>query len=714
MYSFLIIIYFSLYNYITLNIYSISNFKNISIATETYLFYKNEFFNNENKNFKEINQYIKYAYDETYTNSPESYVPYAQNNEIGTASEIIKDIYYNGNKKFVKNEFILEEGNYCKKSKLLYDSFNNIMINTISEEKNLNDNKNDIYFKCTKLIGNTNFVQSNITIATNPYSKVLIHNYSIFGLNSENDFLYKIIDYNKSNDILLSYNENISCFSKKLKNFFISKDNLILITKEGEICSVIFDDSNNKFIYSQNINYISENLYETNNSNIEILDVKMKGNYILYYSEKGKKCIYKLHLFNKIIINTYTYDNIKGDILSFILLNNTIYAIEENFGLLIFNLTSENLINNISISNAYQIDLIKNGFNGFLFAGIYLNKTDYDEFFMELAIYNEFKPTINKILAYKPNNEKHYNFGNHITFDNFFTYFYDNIENQIIGIRRGLINKIKFLTYFFKLKNLELNSPLLIPNINNLINKITFSLLKDEKLIKINKFSYDNNSLSCNFFKNGFYTILFSHFSDYCAIKNSNEIFSYCIITETYDFRVFDNFNIKPYILIGIILGCVIFIFILSIILFEICRLSKHKDLGIILKKKIDKNNKKELYLSNEGYNFKRNKKCTSKQFNKNNNNNDKNLDESLETNVQKNNIIIHNLKNVIPINPKKIKNSSIENLDSEEIKNNNKFELNSNYSQRSDFKLNTIKENNKKINQSNMLFLNLNHKSKN
>jgi hypothetical protein len=68
------------------------------------------------------------------------------------------------------------------------------MINTYSEEQHLND-KNDIYFKCTKLIGNTNFVQSNITITTNPYSKVLIHNYSIFGLNSENDFLYKIIDY---------------------------------------------------------------------------------------------------------------------------------------------------------------------------------------------------------------------------------------------------------------------------------------------------------------------------------------------------------------------------------------------------------------------------------------------------------------------------------------------------------------------------------------
>ena len=100
--------------------------------------------------------------------------------------------------------------------------------------------------------------------------------------------------------------------------------------------------------------------------------------------------------------------------------------------ILIFNLTSENLIHNISISNAYQIDLIKNGFNGFLFAGIYLNKTDYDEFFIELAIYDEIKPTINKILVYKPDNEKHYNFGNHITFDNFFTYFYDNIENQII------------------------------------------------------------------------------------------------------------------------------------------------------------------------------------------------------------------------------------------------------------------------------------------
>ena len=705
MYSFCIIIYFSLYNYISLNIYSITKIKNISIASETYLFYKNDFFDNEKNNFQEINQFIKYVYDESFTNEPKSYVPYTQNNEIGTVSEIIKDIFYNGDKKYLKNEFILEEGNYCQKSILLYDSFKNLMINVKSEERNLND-KNDIFFKCKKLIGNTNFVENNKIITTNPYSKVLIHNYSIFGLNSQDDFLYKIIDYNinsDNKDILLSNNEKKECFSKKLKNFFISKNNLILITKEGEICSIIFDDSssNNKFNDSQEINYISENLYKTNNSNIEILDIKMKGNYLLYYSEKGKKCIYKLHLFNKVIINTYTYDNIKGDILSFILLNNTIYAIEENFGLLIFNLTSEHLLYNISISNAYQIDLIKNGFNGFLFAGIYLNKTDYDEFFIELAIYDEIKPTINKILVYKPDNEKHYNFGNHITFDNFFTYFYDNIQNQIIGIRRGLINKINFLTYFFKLKNLELNSPLLIPNINKLNNKIFFSLLKDEKLIKINEFSYNNNSLNCNFFKKGFYSIFFSHYSDHCAVKNSNNIYSYCLITEIYDFRVFDNFNIKPFILIGSILGCVIFIFIVSIILFEICRFSKHKDLGIKLKTNIDKNNRKELYFSNNGYNFKRNKKCTSKQFNK------KKLDESIETNIQKNNIIIHNTKNFTQINPKKIKNNSSKQLESIEK---NKIDLNSQYS---DANLNTFKENKNKINHNNMLFLNLNLKSK-
>jgi len=372
MYSFYIIIYFSLYNYISLNIYSITKIKNISIESETYLLYKNNFFDNEKK-FKEINQFINYAYDETFTNELNIYGSYEQNNEIGTASDIIKNIYYNGNKQYLKNEFILEEGNYCKKSILLYDSFNNLFININSEERNLNNN-NDIFFRCKKLIGNTKFEENNKIITTNPYSKVLIHNYSIFGLNSQDEFLYKIIDYNindDNKDILLSDNEKITCFSKKLKNFFISKNNLILITKEGDICQIIFDDSSSNNNNSQTINYISENIYKTNNTNIEILDIKMKGNYLLYYSEKGKKCIYKLHLFNKIIINTYTYNNIKGDILSFILLNNTIYAIEENFGLLIFDITSQHLLYNISISNAYQIDLIKNGFNGFLFGNLF-------------------------------------------------------------------------------------------------------------------------------------------------------------------------------------------------------------------------------------------------------------------------------------------------------------------------------------------------------
>ena len=106
-------------------------------------------------------------------------------------------------------------------------------------------------------------------------------------------------------------------------------------------------------------------------------------------------------------VHNFTHEFIKNDIIKFLVLEQTIYAIEKNVGLIVFELIYGGLLKRIDIPDAIDLDLFRNPFNGFLFMGIYLN-SQYDEFFIELYIYNEYQPSINKILAYNYLNPKTY------------------------------------------------------------------------------------------------------------------------------------------------------------------------------------------------------------------------------------------------------------------------------------------------------------------
>ena len=255
-----------------------------------------------------------------------------------------------------------------------------------------------------------------------------------------------------------------------IKNILILKENLIIFYK------IKYENIINQTIKFNNINSYSIE------KNKNILDFKYQDNYF-YISFENEKSIKKfiLNSNNEInYIDNYSHSDIQNDIISFQILNNTIYAIEKEKGIIIFNKIYNSLYNKILLSTAIQIDKIKNPFNNYLFLGIFLNDSKNDEFFIELLIINEFNPIINKILIYK--NNKHFRITNYLTFDSYFTYFLDNANNKIIILKRRLLNEINFISYIFPVNDISNLLPYyLIPSVNNKNNSYLNLAIKQNK-----------------------------------------------------------------------------------------------------------------------------------------------------------------------------------------------------------------------------------------
>ena len=310
------------------------------------------------------------------------------------------------------------------------------------------------------------------------------------------------------------------------------------IPNDNKICiySLTFLTETNTLVYH----------YYNSIINIEnsILDIKSYKDYI-YYSIKGTKKIYQI-LINDTsnILNTYSYNTIKNDFISFIILNNTIYAIEKEIGLIIFNKTSPSTYHRkYGFEKAFNIDYFINPFTGFEFIGLYLNNTDniYSDFFIEFILTDEYKPKINKALLYPGLKKPIIN--QVITFDYFFTYIYDIANNQIIMIKRGSLNKIPFASFKISINNrtnIALKKGETLPSyifpiyIGN--NKTVIGFLEEGFFYRIEG-NFVESNLTCFFNYDSLHQLIFLQYNDICYNFNFREE-NYCRNILVYNFNV--------------------------------------------------------------------------------------------------------------------------------------------------------------------------------
>ena len=635
-----------------------------------------------------------------------------QNNDLSVMNFNFKNIYFNGERKDYLYKFNYEMGNNAHESI-------EVETPTISNknklrriEENSNENDNDAYkFECKFIYGGIstkNF--NNLDINLKGIKKVLNLHKLIIVLGSDK-MVYRGSGYQNLN---LFYENNNRCFNGETIDIFVSK-NFLIIENEKKYC--IFELA---FSYPENdikktsYSFVLNNVKDVNkNVNNKILQCHVYNN-IFYVSLNNTKKISAYNLSNFNEIKNFNDSN-NDDYIDFVVFEKTLYAIEKKFGLVIFNLEKANISNRINLKNSINIDKFINPFNGKIFVGIFLNNSNlFDDFFIELYVENnnEENPYLNKIFVYKYNNNS-YNFSNYLNYDGYFSYFFDNANNNIIILRRGLVSHIHFYSYIIplnsSLNNYSLSSAFIAPFKPNR-NYIFYPIIifpEENVLMSFDEFKFNNNSMNCCFYKDGTYSLFINHFSDFCSslynFENKNNIL--CNITSTFRFKVIYS---KENNYIGLIIGLIVVVIVFCALGIAVVYMKdKNENLNLKVKSGIDKNDKKNLYIANNGYNQKRNNKNTTKQFNCNElvleeerilkNNDDHNVISN-----GNNNIIINHVSNnstdTEKYNNNEI-NNEINNHDDEIIQDSEKYINNNNNLYLSVNKYNIEKKNNNKNN---------------
>ena len=516
--------------------------------------------NKINKIGNVINQKFDSTSIKVYNNMFFSFKIMTNNNDFGIGPNFFLRTYIN-NKNIplnqIKIKYLAEKYVFNSKSLNDYEFFNDDF------DYNLN---------CTYLIKNPTF-NFNVFYLNNNYSKIENAFQNFFALFDNK--IYLINDY-KNDKILL---ENIN-------NFFVLKDK-----KSHVFFLIVFYNNNNfslfKINFDENKFFLNlTKIFEFFNKNIQfpINNVQIY-NYILFI------CSYNKGIFIlDVLKNNTKIINENENFLSLIVNEKTFYALQEKKGILIYNKTNFELYKTLKISNAFYLDFIINPFNGIKYIGIYINNNNYEEFFIELVLFDEFNPNINKILT---------NFNvfikSIVNFDNIFTYLLDSNNKKLIIIRRGLPNSINFLTYVIPI-NINITENVFLTfyydNNNKYDKKIYISFINDNKIYVYNKLNFHHDELQCNIKNSGFYSFYFSQEVDTCSnslnylstISNlNNNNFKYCNKYTIYNIRVINGLD--RYLLFLIIFYSFISIFLFLIIIFIVyIDATKRRKLKMIIK----------------------------------------------------------------------------------------------------------------------------------
>ena len=380
------------------------------------------------------------------------------------------------------------------------------------------------------------------------FKKIESYYYFTFGLGNDKK-IYKIIyKDNKISHELLS--------DEDIKDFYIDKNGfLILVGSKIILYSIESDNESNL-----KINKKYDFLFTDNNSIKKI--IYYSSNLYILTSNK----LYKLDINNIINLQELSFSNgVISNYEDIIIDDNKIYLIAQYDSkkyLLIYSLFDlTQSISKYPHSKIRKIDIYIHPFNGYKFLGIsFEQNSDYSEFFAEFLINNDNdKPIIlNKIFT-----SHQRNFLDFVSYDSFFSYFYDIKNHQIFFIRRGLFNAANFQTINYKF-DFVVNK---ISSIyyNNL--KVPF-FISDNSYYILSNLSFSNHNMNCTFYKENTYMLRFVQYGDNCQESLfSKEKYSVCQKLIDYNIRV-EDINKND---ISSILFLIISFYCLLVIMILIC-----------------------------------------------------------------------------------------------------------------------------------------------
>ena len=251
----------------------------------------------------------------------------------------------------------------------------------------------------------------------------------------------------------------------------------------------------------------------------------------------------------------------------------------------------------ITHPNIDYIDYTINPLNSKIFLGVKLNQNTSQiinqdsEVFIEFLLNEEENPYLNKIFTSKNQYVKHYT--KFINLDSFFSYSFNQITKNIIIIRRGMLNSIPFLTYFYPINLLSNNSNSLFDVIplSDYTNNISIILLIDKinhKVVKVSNFTMPTHNMSCVFPEEGEYYFKFIQKGEVCSAsinnKQKNQTYPTCQKILNYNYKVYKSTNSQ---FIFLFLFCLItmFVFMIFVIIYFFIKTSYCKKRKFLLVK---------------------------------------------------------------------------------------------------------------------------------
>ena len=368
-------------------------------------------------------------------------------------------------------------------------------------------------------------------------------------INNDNDWNFLLLFY----EIKLLVIED---FSLSLESVI----NINNILNNNEIANINIE----KIGYYKNYKFIlfSKNIEESNNS------------LIIFDSSKNK--IIPLEE----IFNDYSSIN-QINIKDFLIYNETFCILEENKGLIIFNIkqdlnNEEKIIicfNNILEFNfGKKLEIYRNPFYGGIYLGIlfYNNKENKgNEIYMEILLEEKdnnetIAIKINKLLT--ASNKRNF-LHTQIKYD-FFKYFYDDANKDLFLYRNGLINIVPYVSYKIKLideKNLEIlkkeNISEMIPIYNKKEEVFNLVLIGNKYYIILKNLTLASHNLNCTFHDVGSYNLTFILKGEVCAnslLKSQEGNYITCHKIIKYNFHVYNRGQEKKILIFIIILFVII------------------------------------------------------------------------------------------------------------------------------------------------------------
>lgn len=291
----------------------------------------------------------------------------------------------------------------------------------------------------------------------------------------------------------------------------------------------------------------------------------------------------------------------------FCVLKYTIYILAKGYGVKLIDKVSLGYVENIEFihTKMQSFDLVVNPILNTKYVGITISEDpEFDEFYLELVASDEMKPQINKILSSSANVTT----STYSSQDLFFGSIYNAYTNEIIMIRRGLVNSIPFQTYKLNVSDLiSSDSPkdLFLTTFYSVEDSLSKLVLVDpvsNRAMIFDSIELPYDELSCLLSKPGNYNITMEKYGEACKSSiDEDYAYAYC------DYVIYASYmSIGPDMTdltsLGIILGSLCGFLVLVFLLFLTFKTQCCTDFSVFTRSKKNAPSREELYKDKEGF----------------------------------------------------------------------------------------------------------------